>query len=49
VLDLLREPISRDELIRQMDIPTPTAQALLSVMEIKGFIKENLGEISQNI
>src|SRR3972149_9520909 len=46
VLDLLREPISRDELIRQMDIPTPTAQALLSVMEIKGFIKENLGEIS---
>src|SRR3989344_5538191 len=49
VLDLLREPISRDELIRQMDMPTPSAQALLSVMEIKGFIKENLGEISQNI
>lgn len=49
VLDLLREPISRDELIRQMDMPTPTANAILSVMEIKGLIKESLGEIYQNI
>ena len=49
VLDLLREPISRDELIRQMEMPTPTAQAIISVMEIKGLIKESLGEIQQNI
>jgi DNA processing protein len=49
VLDLLREPISRDELIRQMNMPTPQANALLSVMEIKGLIKESLGEIQQNI
>jgi len=49
VLDLLREPISRDELIRQMEMPTATAYAILSVMEIKGLIKENLGEIQQNI
>ena len=49
VLDLLREPISRDELIRQMEMPTAAANAMLSVMEIKGLIKENLGEIEQNI
>jgi DNA processing protein len=49
VLDLLREPISRDELIRQMDMPTASANAMLSVMEIKGLIKESLGEIQQNI
>lgn len=45
VVDLLREPIPRDELIRALEMPTPTANALLSVMEIKGLIKEELGEI----
>lgn len=45
VVDLLLEPLPRDELIRAMEMPTPTANALLSVMEIKGLIKEELGEI----
>ncbi len=45
VVDLLREPMPRDDLIRAMEMPTPTANALLSVMEIKGLIKEELGEI----
>ena len=45
VIDLLREPIPRDDLIRAIKMPTPTANALLSVMEIKGLIKEELGEI----
>ena len=45
VVDLLREPIPRDELIRAMQMSTPTANALLSVMEIKELIKEELGEI----
>jgi DNA processing protein len=45
VVELLREPSPRDDLIRAMKIPTPTANALLSVMEIKGLIKEELGEI----
>lgn len=45
VVDLLREPVPRDELIRAMRMPTPTANALLSVMEIKGLIREELGEI----
>ena len=45
VVNLLREPIARDDLIRAMKMPIPTANALLSVMEIKGLIKEELGEI----
>ncbi|MEK7190185.1 MAG: DNA-processing protein DprA [Patescibacteria group bacterium] len=45
VVNLLREPIPRDDLIRTTGMPTPTANALLSVMEIKGLIKEEMGEI----
>ena len=45
VVNLLREPSPRDDLIRAMKMPTPTANALLSIMEIKGLIKEELGEI----
>jgi len=48
VFDLLREPAPRDDLIRALKMPTPTANALLSVMEIKGLIKEELGEIRLN-
>jgi len=45
VVDMLREPIPRDELIRNMKMPIPQANALLSIMEIKEVIKEELGEI----
>ncbi|OGI95216.1 DNA protecting protein DprA [Candidatus Nomurabacteria bacterium RIFCSPLOWO2_01_FULL_42_17] len=45
VAGMLREPIARDELIRAIKLPIPTANAILSVMEIKGLIKEELGEI----
>ena len=45
VIDLLREPLERDELIRAMKMPTAEANSLLSIMEIKGLIKEELGEI----
>jgi len=45
VVDLLREPIPRDDLIRAMKVPTPTANAILSIMEIKELIKEEMGEI----
>lgn len=48
VLKILSEPTSRDDLIRAMKMPTPTANALLSVMEIKGLIKEELGEIRKS-
>ena len=45
VVELLREPTERDNLIRAMKLPIPTANAILSVMEIKELIKEELGEI----
>ena len=45
VIALLREPIPRDDLIRAMKMPTPTANAILSIMEIKEIIKEEMGEI----
>ncbi len=45
ILKLLTEPKERDDLIREMKMPTAEANALLSIMEIKGLIKEELGEI----
>ena len=40
--------MERDELIREMKTSTGIANALLSVMEIKGLIKEELGEIRKS-
>ena len=45
VLKILTESMERNELIRKMKMPTGEANALLSVMEIKGLIKEDMGEI----
>lgn len=45
VVDLLREPTPRDDLIRAMKMPIPAANAVLSIMEIKELIKEEMGEI----
>ncbi|MFA6177478.1 MAG: DNA-processing protein DprA [Candidatus Paceibacterota bacterium] len=45
VASFLREPIPRDDLIRALKMSTPAANALLSIMEIKGLIKEESGEI----
>ncbi|MFH1608575.1 MAG: DNA-processing protein DprA [Patescibacteria group bacterium] len=45
VLKLLREPLVRDDLIREMKMPIQSANSLLSIMEIKGLIKEEFGEI----
>ena len=49
VLTLLTEPLERDQLIRLLQIPTSTANALLLTMELKGFIKESMGKIRANI
>ena len=43
VLKLLIEPVSRDELIRQIPLPTANAAALLMQMEIKDLIVEQDG------
>ena len=45
VIEILREPIPRDDLIRLLKMPISQANSLISVMEIKGIIKEELGEI----
>ncbi len=45
VLELLREPLPRDDLIRALKMPTSGANTVLSVMEIKELIKEELGEM----
>lgn len=45
VIKILFEPMERDELIRALGMDTAKANALLSIMEIKEFIKEELGEI----
>lgn len=43
VLELIATPISRDELLSQLKLPISEAQILLSTMEIKGLITEELG------
>ena len=45
VLEILREPCDRDTLIGALEMSLPQAQALLSIMEIKGLITETFGEI----
>ncbi|MBI2049174.1 MAG: DNA-protecting protein DprA [Parcubacteria group bacterium] len=49
ILSLLNEPLPRDEIIRTLGMPVHEASALLSAMEIKGLIKESMGEIRLSI
>ena len=48
ITEMLREPMPRDDLIRIMKMPIPNANALLSIMEIKELIKEEMGEMRLN-
>jgi len=49
IIKLLIEPLSRDEILRQAQsqyqISVAETQTLLSLLELKGLIKESLGEI----
>lgn len=45
ILIILREPKSRDEVIREIGKPASETNMLLSIMEIKGLIKEEMGEL----
>ena len=45
VIDLLNEPRSRNSLAEDLDMPIIKINILLSSMEIKGLITENLGKI----
>jgi len=44
-IKILEKPCSRDELIRLSKLDTGSASAVLSLLEIKGLIKEELGEV----
>ena len=44
-IKILEHPCSRDELIRQSKLQTGSASAVLSLLEIKGLIVEELGEV----
>lgn len=45
VIELIASPLSRDELIRELEMPASEANVLLSMMELKGVIVEELGVI----
>jgi DNA processing protein len=45
VIKTLREPMPKDDLIRSLKIPINEANAVISIMELKGLVSEKLGEI----
>jgi DNA processing protein len=45
VIKALRAPMPKDELLRALEMPVGQANAVLSVMELKGLISEKLGEV----
>ena len=45
IIEMLKTSSDRDTLIRMLGMATRDANALLSLMEIKGLIKESVGEI----
>lgn len=49
VIDILSEPLSRDELIRALEMPIASANVLLASMELRGLVAESLGEIRKTI
>jgi len=48
IIKILETPMSRDEIINISEMPVTQINAILSIMEIKGLIKENFGEIHLN-
>lgn len=45
VINILNEPLSRDEIIRKLGKPVYVTQTIIATMEIKGLIEEVMGEI----
>ncbi len=45
IIGLLHEPKSREDLLEEVALPTSRTNAVLSLLEIKGLIKESAGEI----
>lgn len=45
VINILNEPLSRDEIIRRLGKPVYVTQTIIATMEIKGIVGEVMGEI----
>lgn len=45
IIELLKEPLARDSLIEKLALPVSRTNTLLSLLELKGHIKESVGEI----
>ncbi len=45
IIQLLNEPVSRDEIIEKTDLSVIEINSTISLLEIKGVIKESMGEI----
>ena len=45
VIEIIHTPLSRDELIKALELPITDANILLSTMEIKGLLVEELGVV----
>ncbi|MDO8492335.1 MAG: DNA-processing protein DprA [bacterium] len=45
ILEMLAEPVEKETLITKLGLPISEINTLLSMMEIKGLIKETLGEV----
>jgi DNA processing protein len=45
VVEILKNPVSRGELVARLGLPIQKANVTLSAMEIKGIIKESMGEM----
>jgi DNA processing protein len=48
ILEILIEPISRDDIIEILDIPTSKLSSLITSLEIKGLVRESLGKIQRS-
>ncbi len=47
ILEILREPLPKDELLRKLGMPASAGNILLSAMEIKGLVRERLGLVER--
>jgi DNA processing protein len=48
IFELLREPLPRDELMRALGLRASSANVILTALEIKGLIVEELGKVRKN-
>lgn len=47
ILEILSEPLPKDELVRKLDMPISAGNVILSAMEIKGLIRERMGLVER--